>query len=166
MLPGGYIWPQSGAAGAKCACSGTVAPRGGCLASSALSVEMCADYSPRIWLRTHLHPSRRGVVDMRPGSAPIRPWVLTAESWKMRGRLKQTLEGCRQARGSRSGDRGGGMPDLRLERAPSSANALAVCADDRRRARGYLSCRSCRPHAPFAEPVRLSKTSVRRRDAD
>jgi hypothetical protein len=24
----------------------------------------------------------------------------------------------------------------------------------------YLSCRSCRPHAPFAEPVRLSKTSV------
>jgi hypothetical protein len=24
----------------------------------------------------------------------------------------------------------------------------------------YLSCRSCRPHAPFAEPVRLSNTSV------
>jgi hypothetical protein len=23
-----------------------------------------------------------------------------------------------------------------------------------------LSCRSCRPHAPFAEPVRLSRTSI------
>jgi hypothetical protein len=83
-----------------------------------------------------------------------------------------------------------------LSRAPSPANALAVRADNRCRARGptpflwvycpacrttrdidlrafdchrdatitslipSLSCRSCRPNAPFAELVRLWKTSI------
>ena len=65
-----------------------------------------------------------------------------------------------------------------VERAPGQADADAVLADDRRRHhrrllvldwhRGAavtaltpaLSCRSCRPNAPFAELVCLSKSSV------
>jgi hypothetical protein len=58
-----------------------------------------------------------GVVDMRPGSAATRPWVLTFESWKLSGRQSRR-RGYRQARGERSGARGRGTPDRRLARAP------------------------------------------------
>jgi hypothetical protein len=42
--------------------------------------------------------------------------------------------------------------DLRtLDRRPDAAVTSLI---------PWLSCRACRPHAPFAEPVRLSQTSV------
>jgi len=77
-------------------------------------------------------------------------------------------------------------PNRRLERVAGQANAYAVLAHDRRRDQGRLlvpvgalsgvstvtatrpvtglipalSCRSCRPNAPFAELVQLSRTSI------
>ena len=51
-------------------------------------------------------------------------------------KAKADAETAAKLAAGRSGARGRGTLDSRLERAPSPANALAVRADDRRRARG------------------------------
>jgi hypothetical protein len=137
----------------------------------------------RVW------SGRQGSIDTRARSATIRPWASTAARWKLSGRPRLTLRpppdsppgaqvladverliavwNERQARR---------MP---LLFAPTIGAALWVYCSacrttrdvdlralDRHRDAAVTSlipsqsCRSCRPHSPFAQLVRLSKTSI------
>jgi hypothetical protein len=153
MLPGGYIGPQSGAAGAKCACSGTAGPRG---LSRNFSFER---RNARGLLAAYLAsnpslPRPKGVVDMRPGSATIRPWGLIAESWKLSGRPKPTLRLPPGARRNAQVAHGRGTPDSRLERAPSRHARSSPGSGDHEPDPAAVvplvptSCTVCRTRAP------------------
>ena len=97
---------------------------------------LAASVDSRVWF-ARANPDGRGRIDTRL-SATIRPWASTAARWKLSGRPRPTL---RPPPGARRMLRcpGRRTPDSRLEQAPSPANALAVRADDWRRACGPAS---------------------------